>query len=148
MHLVSESPEQTLGVGRRLATVLRPGDVLLLSGRLGSGKTLLVSGIAEGLGVAEQVTSPSFVLVKEYDGFLRIIHADMYRLGSIGEFRDLDLANEARGGVLVIEWGDVVAPAVPDHLLVEISITGDSSRLLRFVPVGSWAQRSLEELAE
>ncbi len=148
MDLVSESPEQTLDVGRRLARLLRPGDVVLLSGRLGSGKTLLVSGIAEGLGVEEQVTSPSFVLVNEYNGFLRIIHADMYRIGSMGEFHDLELPSQARDGVLIIEWGDVVAPAVPDHLLVEMAITGESSRLLHLVPMGSWAQRSLEELAE
>ena len=148
MDLVSESPEQTLDIGRRLARILRAGDVLLLSGRLGSGKTLLVSGIAEGMGVQEQVTSPSFVLVHEYDGFLRIIHADMYRLGSIGEFHDLELTGEVRDGVLIVEWGNVVASAVPDHLLVEIAITGESIRLLHFVPVGSWAQRSLEELAE
>ena len=86
MILTSKSPDGTLDIGRRLARVLRAGDVVLLSGRLGSGKTLFVSGIAEGLGVQEQVTSPSFVIVHEYDGFLKIIHADMYRLGSVGEF--------------------------------------------------------------
>ncbi len=148
MILSSESPDRTLDIGRRLARVLRAGDVVLLSGRLGSGKTLLVSGIAEGLGVQEQVTSPSFVLVHEYDGFLKIIHADMYRLGSIGEFEDLELTTAGRDGVVVIEWGDVVASAISDHLLIQIGITGESTRGLRFVPVGSWAERSLEELAE
>ncbi len=148
MILSSDSPDRTLDIGRRLARVLRAGDVVLLSGRLGSGKTLLVSGIAEGLGVQEQVTSPSFVLVHEYDGFLKIIHADMYRLGSIGEFEDLELTTAGRDGVVVIEWGDVVASAISDYLLIEIGITGESTRGLRFVPVGSWAERSLEELAE
>lgn len=148
MELVSESPDQTLDIGRSLARVLRAGDIVLLGGRLGSGKTLLVGGIAEGMGVQEQVTSPSFVLVHEYDGFLKIIHADMYRLGSIGEFDDLELTAHGRDGVLVIEWGDVVASAVPDHLLVEMEITGESTRLLRFTGVGSWANRSLEELTE
>ena len=148
MILTSESPDRTLDIGRRLARVLRAGDVVLLSGRLGSGKTLFVGGIAEGLGVQEQVTSPSFVIVHEYDGFLKIIHADMYRLGSLGEFDDLELTAAGREGVLVIEWGDVIASAIPDHLLIEIRITGESTRGLRFVPVGSWAERSLEELAE
>lgn len=148
IELTSGSPDQTLDIGRRLARVLRAGDIVLLSGRLGAGKTLLVSGIAEGMGVQEQVTSPSFVLVHEYDGFLRIIHADMYRLGSIGEFDDLELTTDSRDGVLVVEWGDVVASAVPDYLLVEMTITDDGTRQMRFVGVGSWAERSLEELAQ
>jgi tRNA threonylcarbamoyladenosine biosynthesis protein TsaE len=147
-EIVSNSPEETLDIGRRVARVLRAGDVVLLSGRLGSGKTLLVGGIAEGMGVQEPVTSPSFLIVHEYDGFMKIVHADMYRLGSIGEFDDLELTNVARDGVLVIEWGDAVATAVSDHLLVSIEISGESSRTLRFVPVGSWVDRSLEELAE
>lgn len=145
IELTSRSPDETLDIGRRLSRLLRPGDVVLLGGRLGSGKTLFVSGIAEGLGVQEQVTSPSFVLVHEYDGFLKIIHADMYRIGSIGEFEDLELTEEARDGVLVVEWGDAVASGMPDHLLVEIVITGESERMLRLRPVGTWARRSLEE---
>jgi tRNA threonylcarbamoyladenosine biosynthesis protein TsaE len=104
--------------------------------------------MAEGLGVQEQVTSPSFVLVHEYEGFLKIVHADMYRLGSIAEFDDLELTGDSRDGVLIIEWGDVVASTMPDHLLIEISTTGENTRMLRFVPVGSWSERSLEELAE
>ncbi len=148
MNLVSSSPEQTLDIGRRLARLLRPDDVILLGGRLGCGKTLLVSGIAEGLGVQDQVTSPSFVIVHEYDGFLKIIHADMYRLSSLGEFDDLELTELARDGVLVVEWGDVIASGMPDHLLIQFTITGESSRTLRFTPVGSWTDRSLEELGE
>lgn len=148
IELTSRSPDETLDIGRRLSRVLRAGDVVLLGGRLGSGKTLLVSGIAEGLGVQEQVTSPSFVLVHEYDGFLKIIHADMYRIGSIGEFEELELTEEARDGVLVVEWGDAVSSELPDHLLVEIVITGESERMLRLRPVGTWARRSLEEFDE
>jgi tRNA threonylcarbamoyladenosine biosynthesis protein TsaE len=147
IELASASEDETLDIGRRLARLLRPGDVVLLGGRLGAGKTLLVGGIAEGMGVQEQVTSPSFVLVHEYDGFLPIVHADMYRIGSLGEFDDLELLGDARDGVLIVEWGDAVAGAVDDYLLVEIFITGESTRTLRFVPVGSWAGRSLEELA-
>ena len=148
MELDSGSPEETLDIGRRLARILRAGDVLLLTGRLGSGKTLLVAGIAEGLGVEEQVTSPSFVLVHEYHGFLRIVHADVYRIGSVNEFRDLELVDAAADGVLAVEWGDVVANAVPDHLLVDIGITGAEMRRLTFTPMGSWSARSLGELAQ
>jgi tRNA threonylcarbamoyladenosine biosynthesis protein TsaE len=148
IEVVSNSPDETLDIGRRIARVLRAGDVVLLSGRLGSGKTLLAGGIAEGMGVQEPVTSPSFVIVHEYDGFLKIVHADMYRLGSIGEFDDLDLTSVARDGVLIIEWGDAVAVAIADHLLVSFEISGESSRTLRFAPMGTWVDRSLEELAE
>lgn len=146
-EVVTDSPSDTLALGRRLAALLRAGDVVLLSGRLGCGKTLFVSGVAEGLGVQEPVTSPSFVIVQQYDGFLPIYHADVYRLGSLGEFDDLDLGASAEEGVLLIEWGNAVAAGVPaDHLVVEIEIEGESQRRFRFVPVGTWADRSLEDL--
>lgn len=146
-EIVTRSPADTLALGRRLAALLRAGDVVLLSGRLGCGKTMFVSGVAEGLGVQEPVTSPSFVIVQQYDGFLPIYHADVYRLGSLGEFDDLDLGASAGEGVLLIEWGNAVAQGVPaDHLVVEIEIEGESQRRFRFVPVGTWADRSLEDL--
>lgn len=148
LRVPSNSPEETLDIGRRVARLLRPGDVVLLAGPLGCGKTLLVAGVAEGLGAQERVTSPSFVIVHEYEGFMKIVHADLYRLESMGEFDDLELAAVAAEGVLLIEWGDVVAAAAPDHLLVTMTITGESSRMLRFEPVGSWVGRSLEELTE
>jgi tRNA threonylcarbamoyladenosine biosynthesis protein TsaE len=146
MELASRSPDETLDLGRRLARILRGGDVVLLAGRLGSGKTLFVGGLAEGLGVQEQVTSPSFALVHEYHGFLKIVHADMYRIGSVNEFKDLELAVLAAEGVLVIEWGGVIATSVPDHLLVQMAITSPTARSLRFRARGSWVDRSLEEM--
>lgn len=149
VDVVSTSPADTLAVGRRLAGLLRPGDVVLLAGRLGAGKTLLASGIGEGLGVEEPVISPSFVLVRSYEGFVPLHHADVYRLGSTAEFDDLDLLSSANDGVLLIEWGDVVASVVPpDHLLVEINIVDEQQRVLHFTPHGAWLQRSLREIAE
>lgn len=140
----SESPADTLALGRRLAGLLRPGDVVLLAGRLGVGKTLLAAGIAEGLGVQEQVTSPTFVLVRSYDGFMPVHHVDVYRLSSTGEFDDLDLFADAGDGVILIEWGNAVAAAVPpDHLLVEISVSGEDQRLVAMTPHGSWCGRAL-----
>lgn len=141
------SPVETLALGRHLAAFLGAGDVILLAGRLGAGKTLFAAGIGEGLGVEEQLTSPSFILARAHQGFLPVVHADVYRLGTSAEFEDLDLPEQAREGVLLIEWGDVVAHGVPeDHLLVEITVTADESRLFRFVPSGSWAQRDMEGL--
>ncbi len=145
----TDDPSETLALGRRLAPLLKPGDVVVLNGRLGTGKTLLTSGIAEGLGVTDQVASPSFVIVRRYDdGFLPLTHADVYRLGSIGEFDDLELEESAADGVLVIEWGQAVAAALGDDRLdIDITIDGEHARLIRIIPQGSWVDRSLEEVA-
>ncbi len=130
----------------RLASHLRPGDVVLLAGGLGSGKTLFTAGLAAGLGAEEQVVSPSFVLVRQYDsGFMPVVHVDVYRLGSLNEFDDLDVFELAEEGVLVIEWGDAVEPAMPDdHLRIDFEVEDDETRLLRLVPSGSWRSRDLE----
>jgi len=142
----TDSPEETLALGRRLSSILGPGDVVLLGGRLGTGKTLLTAGIAEGLGVPDPIASPTFVIARVYlDGFLPLVHADVYRLGSILEFEDLDLEETAASGVLVIEWGEAIEDAVsPDRLVIEIEIDGETGRLFRFLPHGSWLDRPLE----
>jgi tRNA threonylcarbamoyladenosine biosynthesis protein TsaE len=147
LEVASASPADTLALGRRIAALLRPGDVVLLAGRLGAGKTLMASGIAEGLGVEEPVTSPSFVLVRSYDGLMPVHHADVYRLGSIAEFDDLDLFGETQDGVLLIEWGNAVANGVPrDHLLVELEVAENETRHIRITPHGAFGERSLAEL--
>ena len=142
----TDSPDETLALGRRLSSVLGPGDVVLLGGRLGTGKTLLTAGIAEGLGVPDPIASPTFVIARVYlDGFLPLVHADVYRLGSILEFEDLDLEETAANGVLVIEWGEAIEDAVaPDRLVIEIEIDGETGRELRFIPHGAWLDRPLE----
>ena len=142
------SPEDTRALARRLASLIRPGDVLLLKGRLGAGKTVFAGGIAEGLGVQEQVTSPTFVLARRYEGFMPLIHADVYRIGSSAEIEDLDLLDEAAQGALVVEWGDVVDGRLgDDSLLVEIVPGDDEVRLIRLIPRGSWADRPLGEVS-
>ncbi len=148
LEVSAATPADTLALGRRIAALLRPGDIVLLVGRLGAGKTLMASGIAEGLGVEDRVTSPSFVIVRSYDGLLPVHHADVYRLGSIGEFDDLDLLTEAGDGVLLIEWGNAVAGGLPvDHLVVELRVAdGDETRHILITPHGTFCERSLEEL--
>jgi tRNA threonylcarbamoyladenosine biosynthesis protein TsaE len=137
----------TRDIGRRLASLARPGDVVLLAGDLGAGKTVLAGGIGEGLGVEERVLSPSFVLVRRYSGFMPMIHADMYRLGSSAEIEDLDLPVEAADGLLVVEWGDAAEQwLAEDHLLVRITAKQDGSRTVEMTPVGSWSSRALEEV--
>lgn len=146
--VTTSSPDETIALGMRLAGLMRAGDIVLLNGRLGSGKTLLTSGIAGGLGIDDPVTSPTFVIVRQYNGFLRLTHADMYRIGSFGEFDDLDLIEEAADGVLVIEWGaPVVTQIGRDHLAIEIEVIDEFTRCFTFRPSGAWRGRDLEELA-
>ena len=145
IEVVCVSPEDTEALGGRIAASLTPGDVVVLAGALGCGKTLLTKGIATGLGVDEPVVSPSFVLVREYrTGFMPIVHVDVYRLGSLNEFDDLDVLELARDGVLVIEWGEAVETQLPrDHLRIEFTVGDDQSRTLRFVAEGEWGDRRL-----
>jgi len=111
-------------MGAALATHLEAGDVVLLSGDLGAGKTVLAQGIAVGLGVTEAATSPTFALLHEHQGTdLRLLHADAWRLASPAEAVDLALAEEVDDGrsVLVVEWGELAAAALPgDHLQVVV----------------------------
>ncbi len=145
MEVVCPDVGDTMAVGRRLAALLQPGDVVLLAGPLGSGKTVFTAGLAEGLGIDDRVTSPSFVLVRRYRGFLNLVHADVYRLGSMAELDDLDL-DDAADGVLVIEWGHAVASGLPsDHLLVTFDVHR-GRRTLQLVPRGSWLRRPLAEV--
>lgn len=140
-----QTSEDTEALGGRVAASLRPGDVVVLAGGLGAGKTLFTRGLATGLGVEEPVVSPSFVLVREYrSGFLPVIHADVYRLASMNEFDDLDVLEMSKDGVLVIEWGEAVESLLPaDHLRIEFHVEDDESRRLKFVGEGAWASRDL-----
>lgn len=144
IEIVCSTADDTRALGRRLAPSLQGGDILLLKGDLGAGKTVLAGGIAEGLGVDERVTSPTFVLVRSYRGLMPFIHADVYRLGSSAEIDDLDLPDEARSGVLVVEWGDVAEQQFgDDHLLIEIEASETGDRTVRLHPRGSWVGRAL-----
>ena len=143
-----ETAADTRGLGRRLAGLLRAGDVVLLAGPLGSGKTVLASGIGEGLGVDDRVVSPSFVLVRRYEGLMGMVHADLYRLGSSAEVEDLDLVSEAEDRVLVVEWGEAAEQCFGDeHLVVRLEVEEDGGRIVTLEPHGSWRSRPLQEVA-
>ncbi len=146
MIIECKTEADTLSAGHRLAGLLRPSDVILLAGELGSGKTIFTCGVAEGLGIRDRVTSPSFVLVRRYLGFLPLIHADAYRLGSMAELEDLGLDDDP-DAVLIVEWGDAVRSGLPaDHLLVRFEVVADEHRILTFVASGEWRERSLAGL--
>jgi len=118
--------DDMLALGRRLAAVLRPGDLVVLSGDLGAGKTTLVQGIGAGLGVRGPITSPTFVIARVHPsltGGPALVHADAYRLGSPAEVDDLDLDASLETSVTVVEWGGgLVEDLAADRLDVSIAL--------------------------
>jgi tRNA threonylcarbamoyladenosine biosynthesis protein TsaE len=124
--LESLSPAETRRLGRQLGPLLAPGDVVLLQGELGAGKTCFAQGIGAGLKVVEPVKSSSFVLVNEYSGRLRVYHADLFRLEDPQQVFELGLEENARDGLAL----------PPEHLMVRFESTGDKSRRITFEAVG------------
>ena len=143
----SGSPAETRRLGARLGRLLRPGDVVLLSGELGSGKTCLVQGVARGLGVTAPVTSKSFVLLGEYEGRLRLYHADLYRLEEPAQAEELALTEYGAPGALVVEWAERAWEVFPpEHLLVRLEIAGASQREFTLEARGSRYQQLVDAL--
>ncbi|HEY5540545.1 MAG TPA: tRNA (adenosine(37)-N6)-threonylcarbamoyltransferase complex ATPase subunit type 1 TsaE [Coriobacteriia bacterium] len=132
------SRDATEALGEAVAPLLRGGDVLLLSGDLGAGKTQLTKGVARGLGVVEPVTSPTFNILLVHEGRLPLYHFDLYRLETAHQVDDLDYWGTLEAdGVSVVEWGDRFPDAMPaDGLIVRISITDDDARRLELEPLG------------
>jgi len=125
----SGSPAETFELGENIGSDLAGGEVLLLTGGLGAGKTLLTKGILNALDFDVLVTSPSFVLMAEHAGPVPLFHLDLYRLSGAIEALESGLADERRGsGVTAIEWADRAAGALPDHLAVRIDGSGDEPR--------------------
>ncbi len=137
-ELVTRSPEATQGLGARIGELAAPGDVYLLSGPLGAGKTCFTQGIARGLGIVEPVVSPSFVLVRELHGRLPLYHVDLYRLDDIEEIIELGLDEYLYGhGVCVIEWAEKGFGALPaERLLVQISHISENGRRFKLTASG------------
>jgi tRNA threonylcarbamoyladenosine biosynthesis protein TsaE len=147
LEMVSNSAAQTRNMGMKLGKSAAAGDVILLVGPLGAGKTCLTQGIARGLGIHEYTASPSFVLVREYQGKLPLYHIDLYRLDKIEEVTQLGLDDYLYGnGVCVVEWADKGLTVLPqEHLLIEMQIVSPLKRRLSFTPKGT---RYLEMLAK
>ncbi len=141
--VVSSCPEDTFRIGVLLGQHLANRSVVALTGELGSGKTCLTQGIARGLGVPEDfyVTSPSYALINEYQGRLRLFHVDLYRVQDKAELEDIGLEEIiGEDGVTVIEWADKLVGLLPDErLCVLISILNDQARVLRIEGYGRQA---------
>ena len=129
MTVITKSPEQTELLGKKLAELLRPGDVIAYYGDLGAGKTAFTRGLAAGLGIREAVTSPTYTIVNEYlSGRMPLCHFDMYRLSSSDELFDIGWEDYlARGGVCAVEWSENVADALTDA--ISITIEKDPAQL-------------------
>ena len=137
----------TQAFGRELAQLLRAGDLVVLAGPLGAGKTALTQGIGAGLGVPGPVTSPTFVLARVHrGGRVPLVHVDAYRLASMADVDDLDLDATAEEAVTVVEWGHgLVEQLADEHLVVELDRRDDDVRTARLVPVGPGWERRLAE---
>jgi tRNA threonylcarbamoyladenosine biosynthesis protein TsaE len=147
--ITTKSVAQTRALGRRLARLLRAGDVVLLQGTLGAGKTALAQGVGQGLKVESTVTSPTFVLMTRHEGPLRLYHADLYRLTDVQEVEDLALDQQATDGVLLVEWPERGLDALPaEHLLIvlELAEGSPSERRITVVASGDRYRRILDGL--
>ena len=129
-RVVARSAEETQALGERLGARLGPGDVVACIGELGAGKTCFIQGLARGLGVTADVTSPTFVLVNQYRGRLLVNHLDAYRTESLTELADIGVEEMLHGdGVTVVEWADKLRPLLPSRaIVVSISGLGDEPR--------------------
>ncbi len=137
----------TRALAAALAELARPGDLILLAGDLGAGKTAFTQGFGAALGVTERITSPTFTLVNNYAGRLELNHLDVYRLDTLAEVLDLGVPEMLDdGGVTVIEWGDAVAPVLPaDYLEIRLSFCEDldDDRIVELAPIGTrWLART------
>ncbi|PIS30614.1 tRNA (adenosine(37)-N6)-threonylcarbamoyltransferase complex ATPase subunit type 1 TsaE [Candidatus Saganbacteria bacterium CG08_land_8_20_14_0_20_45_16] len=128
----SRNSRETVALGIKIGRILKPNDVVCLTGELGAGKTTLIQGIAEGCGVKDYVTSPTFIIINEYQGRLPFFHFDLYRLNNAAEIADLGVVEYfTRGGVCVIEWAEKLAGLRPKNcqeIKIEIEVISEGER--------------------
>jgi tRNA threonylcarbamoyladenosine biosynthesis protein TsaE len=146
LHTTTRAAAETHALGQRLGAILRPGDVVVLDGELGTGKTVVAKGIAVALGITEPVVSPTFTVVREYDAATPLVHVDVYRLDHLQELHDLGFDDLVAGeAVTVVEWGDRVSAALPSERLRVLLEAGDADdeRIVSIDAAGiTWAERA------
>jgi len=148
IEIISHGPEQTQRLGIRIGELAEAGDIFLLVGELGTGKTCLTQGIAWGLNIGEYAASPSFILVRELYGRLPLYHIDLYRLNHIEEIAELGLDDYLYGnGVCVVEWAERGLNILPEeHLLIQLSYLSDSERRFQVKPGGKRYHKIVAQL--
>jgi tRNA threonylcarbamoyladenosine biosynthesis protein TsaE len=137
-ELVLRTAEDTRAWGERLGRLLRAGDLVVLTGDLGAGKTTLTQGIAEGLGVRGPITSPTFVIARVHPSLVggpALVHVDAYRLGGLAELDDLDLDTSIEDSVTIVEWGHGLAEGLAEDR-VEVTLSGDDERRVTITASG------------
>ncbi|WP_102028728.1 tRNA (adenosine(37)-N6)-threonylcarbamoyltransferase complex ATPase subunit type 1 TsaE [Salirhabdus sp. Marseille-P4669] len=142
----TNSPEETMAFAEKLATYLKPGNVLTLEGDLGAGKTTFTKGLAKGLKIKRTVNSPTFTIVKEYEGIYPLYHIDAYRLENSEE--DIGFEDYFAGdGVTVVEWATYISDFLPDTLLnVSITYESENARKIQLMPQGTFFEAICKEL--
>jgi len=150
LEIISHSPEETQKFGVEIGKLALPGDIFLLVGGLGAGKTCLTQGIAWGLNIEEYAASPSFVVIRELYGRLPLYHIDFYRLDHLEEIAELGLDDYLYGnGVSVVEWAEKGLNLLPaEHLLIEISYLSDTERSLKLKPSGKRYRKIVAQLKQ
>ena len=143
--MFSHNENELIAIGQKIGHLLQARDVLILSGDLGAGKTTLTKGIAQGLDIRQMIKSPTYTIVREYEGRLTLYHLDVYRIGDDPDSIDLDdfLFGE---GVTVIEWGELLGENLPEDYLKLILLKREDGRELVFGAQGTRAQELLEGL--
>lgn len=148
IKIITKTPQELEYLGERMAAFVMPGDFIALDGDLGAGKTLFTQGMAKGLQVAEEINSPTFTIIHEYEsGRLPFYHMDVYRLKHPEEMYDLGYEEYFYGeGVTVVEWAQIIASLLPEEYLgIEINVTAEG-RELHFSPHGVRYENLIEEL--
>lgn len=145
---ITKSEEETQQLAYHLAKLLLPGNVITLEGDLGAGKTAFTKGLAKGLGIKDTVSSPTFTIVKEYEGRLPLYHLDVYRLENLDE--DIGFVEYFYGdGVSVVEWAQFIEDYLPEErLAIKIQYVENESRKLTFKPIGTQYENILKKLFE
>jgi len=146
-NLISQNPSETHRFGASIGRLAMPGDIFLLVGKLGAGKTCLTQGIARGLGIEEYIPSPSYVLIREFHGRLPLYHVDLYRLDLPQEIADLGLDDYLYGkGICVIEWAEKGSSLIPpEHMLIRIDYLGDTERSFQLEAYGRHYMEMLDK---
>jgi tRNA threonylcarbamoyladenosine biosynthesis protein TsaE len=147
---ISNDEEETILLGEKIGELLEPGQIILLSGELGAGKTILVQGICNGLGVDEDVTSPTYTLINEYEGELTVYHMDLYRLEDEEDLYDVGVEDYLdTEGIVLIEWPDLVYDLLPpDFVYIRLVVLDDNTRKITIEAEGDKGIRLIERLAE